>query len=79
MESTKRIVALQIGAVLAVVGIALASYSGVVATPAQDQQPAQEQQPAPASASEPRWSGDPSLAGLRIAADAEPGDVEIFY
>lgn len=73
MEPTKQIVALRIGAVLAVIGIALAFYSGVVATPAQ------EQQPAPASASEPRWSGDSSLAGLRIAADAEPGDVEIFY
>jgi hypothetical protein len=75
MQPTKQIVALRIGAVLAVVGIALAFYSGVVATPAQEQQPA----PASKSASEPRGSGDPSLAGLRIAADAEPGDVEIFY
>ncbi|MCE3247388.1 MAG: hypothetical protein K0R41_1213, partial [Geminicoccaceae bacterium] len=57
MEPSKQILALRIGAVLAVVGIALVSYSGVVATPAQ------EQQPAPASASEPRGSGDPSLAG----------------
>lgn len=77
MESRKQILALRIGAVLAIVGIALATYSGVVATRSQEQQPAQEQQLAPASA--PRWSGDPSLAGLRIAADAEPGDVEIFY
>jgi hypothetical protein len=73
MEPRKQMFALRIGGLLAVVGIVLASYSGVVATPRQ------EQQTAPAPASEPRWSGDPSLAGLSIAADAQPGDVEIFY
>ena len=73
MEPKKQMFALRIGGLLAVVGIVLASNSGVVATPRQ------EQQPAPAPAIEPRWSGDPSLAGLSIAADAQPGDVEIFY
>jgi hypothetical protein len=73
MEPTKHIFVLRIGAVLAIVAIVLASWSGVVATPGQ------EAHAAAAPASEPRWRGDPSLAGLSVGPDAESGEIEIFY
>lgn len=56
--------------------IALLAFSGTSDPTPPAKAAAQPIAPAP----EPRASGDPSLAGLSVAADAEPGgDVEMYY
>ena len=70
MEPTKQMFFVRIGALAAIVAIALIAYSGVVATPQK------EEPPAPAAAQQYR---DPSLAGLAAGPDAADGDVEIYY
>jgi hypothetical protein len=73
MEPTKHMSALRIGAALAIVAIALAAYSGV-GTP-ENEVPAATTPGATAA----RQYRDPSLAGLSVAAEAQVGDVEIYY
>jgi hypothetical protein len=72
MESRKRNLSWGV-AVLAAAGIALALYSRVPAT-----QTHEDRASAPSIATPAHQ--DPSLAGLRVAPDAEPGgyDIETF-
>ncbi|HZM33988.1 MAG TPA: hypothetical protein VFC18_05775 [Burkholderiales bacterium] len=72
--STKRKWALRAAVLGAGTVIALVTFSG----PSESTLAAQRAAPeAPATATAP--TSDPSLFGLSISADAQPGDVEIFY
>lgn len=72
MRNKQRLTPLRLSAVAAMVGIALAAYSGVIATKPRVEATAAGTPLAPYQ--------DPSLAGLRIGPDADPGgDVREYH
>ena len=73
MRNKQRLTPLRLSAVAAIAGIALAAYSGAIATKPGVHAPAVAGAPVTAYQ-------DPSLAGLRIGPDADPrGDVHEYY
>jgi hypothetical protein len=73
MRNKQRLTPLHLFAVAALAGIALAAYSGVIATKPHVDAPAVAGAPVTAYQ-------DPSLAGLRVGPDANPrGDVREYY
>ena len=73
MRNKQRLTPLRLSALAAMAGIALAAYSGVIATKSRVNAPAVAGAPVTAYQ-------DPSLAGLSIGPDADHrGDVHEYY